>query len=244
MGKTFFFSDVHLGAGNADTEKIKQKKLLSFLDYVAENGERLFILGDLFEFWFEYRTVIPRGYISVFSALERLQERGIDLHYVAGNHDLWVRDFWTEEMSVRVHFKPIEYTISGKRFFLHHGDGVFKKDRTYRLLKRVFRNRTNIFLYSLLHPDVGIPLAKWAANLSRNHQKDEPFEDDDYRELAAKKFSDGFDYAIFGHLHHPLLEDFGNKFYVNLGDWMGHFTYGVFDGEKFQLLKWDSVQID
>ncbi len=238
MSKTFFFSDVHLGAGDAATEKQKQKRLLTFLQHVSETGERLFIVGDLFDFWFEYRTVIPRGYMPVLGALQRLMEDGVELHYIAGNHDFWVRDFLTREMGFQMHFEPAGFEISGKRFFIHHGDGVPKWDKGYRLMKRIFRNRTNIFLYSLLHPDLGIPLAKWVANLSRNHQKNREIDDSDYRELAQEKFREGFDYVIFGHLHFPMLEDFGGKFYVNLGDWMEHFTYAEFDKEGFRLLKW------
>jgi UDP-2,3-diacylglucosamine hydrolase len=239
MGKTFFFSDVHLGTNDKAAEKIKEQKLLSFLEYVEKAGERLYIMGDLFDFWFEYRTVIPRGYMRVLSALARLQEKGIELHYVAGNHDFWVRDFLTVEMGIQMHFDPIEQEIEGSRFFLHHGDGVAKFDKGYRLMKRVFRYPPNIFLYSLLHPDIGIPLAKWVANLSRNHQKHREIDDSDYRELAAQKFAEGCKYVIFGHLHHPIRDEFSGGVYLNLGDWMRHFTYAVFDGKSLQLCHWE-----
>lgn len=238
MGKTFFFSDVHLGTSDAAAEAHKQRQLLAFLKHVSENGERLFIMGDLFDFWFEYRTVIPRGYMAVLGALSQLKENGIDLHYVAGNHDFWVRDFLTDEMGFNMHFDPIEYEIAGKRFFLHHGDGVAKFDKGYRLMKRVFRYPPNIFLYSLLHPDIGIPLAKWVANLSRNHQKDREVDDRDYRELALEKFREGCDYAIFGHLHQPILAELDGGVYMNLGDWMRHFTYAVFDEQSLKLHYW------
>ena len=143
-----------MGTKDAYAEAQKQQMLLSFLDHVAAEGEQLYILGDLFDFWFEYRTVIPRGFMPVLSALARLDERHLDLHYVAGNHDFWVRDFLTEEMGFRMHFDPVETMIEGRRFFLHHGDGVAKNDKGYRIMKRVFRYPPNIFLYSLLHPDL------------------------------------------------------------------------------------------
>jgi UDP-2,3-diacylglucosamine hydrolase len=139
-----------------------------------------------------------------------------------------------------MHLDPFEITISGKRFFLHHGDGVAKNDVGYRIMKRIFRHPVNIFLYSLLHPDLGIPLAKWVSELSRTHQKEKPLYDADYRELATAKFRNGCDYAIFGHLHHPILEQLEGGCYVNLGDWMKHFTYAVFDGQDLQLLPWPS----
>lgn len=239
MGNTYFFSDVHLGMNESHGQDQREEKLLKFLDHVARDGERLFIVGDLFDFWFEYRTVIPRGYMRVLSALGNMRELGVELHYVAGNHDFWIRDFLTAEMEITVHFDPIEYTINGKRFYLNHGDGIAKNDGGYRLMKRVFRNRTNIFLYSLLHPDLGIPLAKWVAGLSRSHQNGKAIDDTDYRELAQQKFQEGFDYVIFGHLHNPILQEYGKKTYINLGDWIEHFTYSVFDGEEMKLLTWE-----
>lgn len=239
MGYSYFFSDVHLGMRQAKAEKQKEDKLLKFLDHVAISGDRLFIVGDLFDFWFEYRTVVPRGYMRVLSALSQLRELGKELHYIAGNHDFWIRDFLTSEMDIEVHFDALEYTIAGKRFYIHHGDGIAKHDKGYRFLKKIFRNRFNIFLYSLLHPDLGIPLAKWVSNLSRNHTAPEGTPDDtDYREEAMRKFRQGYDYVIFGHLHYPILQMYGEKTYVNLGDWMEHFTYAVFDGTDLQLLKW------
>lgn len=240
MGQTFFISDVHLGTKNAKSEKIKEKKLLSFLDHVATNGERLFIVGDLFDFWFEYRTVIPRGHMKVLAALARLHELGREVHYIAGNHDFWMRDFLTTELGIPVHFDGKEFVINNRRFFLHHGDGVKKKDGGYHLMKRVFRNKFNIFLYSLLHPDLGIPLAKWVAQTSRNHSSHNgPPDDRDYQELAQQKFQQGIDYVIFGHLHYPMLLPYGEKKYVNLGDWIEYFTYARFDGEDLELLRWE-----
>lgn len=240
MPNTYFISDVHLGMSRSKSERVKEKRLISFLEHVATTGERLFIVGDLFDFWFEYRTVIPRGYTHILCALSRLQELGVELHYVAGNHDFWIRDFLTAELNVRVHFDPIEFVIDDHKFYIHHGDGLAKKDVGYRFLKRVFRNRTNIFLYSLLHPDIGIPLARWVSSLSRNHTSGNRVPDDtDYIKEAIRKFQEGCDYAIFGHLHMPNMQIIGEKIYVNLGDWIDHFTYALYDGKKLELLKWN-----
>lgn len=240
MGISYFISDVHLGMTHSNLEKLKENRLLAFLDHVETSGEQLFIVGDLFEFWFEYRTVIPRGYMRVLSALNHLRELGTPIHYIAGNHDFWIRDFLTSELDIEVYFDAYPCTLSGKHFYLHHGDGIAKHDVGYRLLKRILRNRTNIFLYSLLHPDLGVPLAKWVAKQSRSHTAlDGPPDDSDYREEAMRKFQEGFDYVIFGHLHYPILQRFGEKTYVNLGDWIDYFTYARFDGEELQLLKWE-----
>ncbi len=238
MGKTYFFSDVHLGMNDDKEQQMREAKLLDFLAHVAETGDRLFIVGDLFDFWFEYKTVIPRGYTRVIGALSKLKELGKEVHYIAGNHDFWLGDYLTEELNIQLHFDELIYEINGKKFFLHHGDGIAKDDKGYRLLKRVLRNKTNIFLYRLLHPDFGIPLAKWVSSYSRNHNKFDVLDDSDYREEAQLRFSEGCDYAIFGHLHSPIMDEYDGKYYVNLGDWIEHFTYAVFDGEKLELLEW------
>ncbi len=238
MGLTYFFSDVHLGTRQLKSERLKEKRLLAFLDQVATSGERLFIVGDLFDFWFEYRTVIPRGYTRVLSALGQLRELGKEIHYIAGNHDFWMRDFLKSELNIEVHFDPLDCMIGQKRFYIHHGDGIARHDKGYRFLKRIFRNRFNIFLYSLIHPDLGIPLAKWVSNLSRHHTAGGTPDDRDYRETALQKFREGFDCAIFGHLHYPVIQNYGEKVYINLGDWIEHFTYAVFNGEEIQLLTW------
>ena len=240
MATTYFFSDVHLGMRNVKSEKIKERKVLSFLDHVGRTGERLFIVGDLFEFWFEYRTVIPRGHTRILGALSTLRDLGVEVHYIAGNHDFWVRDFLTVELGIPIHVDGLDYTINGKRFYLHHGDGIAKFDKGYRLMKRIFHYKPNIFLYSLLHPDIGIPLAKWVSGVSRNHTDTHgaPPDDRDYREEAQKRFQEGYDYAIFGHLHSPNIQVYGEKTYVSLGDWISHFTYAQFDGRELQLLNW------
>ncbi len=239
MNKAYFFSDVHLGMSSSKSERIKEKRLLAFLDHVAADADYVFIVGDLFDFWFEYRTVIPRGYTRVLSALHNLRELGKEMHYIAGNHDFWMRDYLSKELDIQVHFDALEIALGEKRFYIHHGDGIAKHDKGYRLLKRVFRNPVSIFLYSVIHPDLGIPLAKWVSNLSRNHTgRQGPPDDRDYRELAQQQFLEGFDYVIFGHLHTPNLQTFGKKVYVNLGDWIEHFTYAVFDGQNMHLEKW------
>jgi UDP-2,3-diacylglucosamine hydrolase len=239
MKKTFFISDAHLGSSWSKSESLKFEKLSSFLNHVADNGERLFIVGDLFDFWFEYRTVIPRGYSKVLCALSHLRSLDIEMHYVAGNHDFWMRNFLSQELDIRLHFDEVDYTINGKRFYIFHGDGLARNDYGYRLLKKIFRNRINIFLYGLIHPDIGIPLAKWISSLSRKHtEHDTPPDDKDYIAKAKEKFEAGFDYAIFGHLHVPKTQKYDQKRYVNLGDWIENFSYAEFDGKTLKLLSW------
>lgn len=239
MGSTFFISDVHLGMNRKKSEKLKERRLLSFLDYVAQYGERLFIVGDLFDFWFEYRTAIPIGFTSVLCALAQLRELGKEMHYIAGNHDFWMRNFLKNEFGITIHYDDVSTIIENRKFYLSHGDGLNKKDVGYRILKKVFRNRVNIFLYSLIHPDIGIPFAKWISSLSRKHtDSTAKLNDSDYIRAALQKFEAGYDYVIFGHLHTPKYQTFGQKVYINLGDWIEHFTYAEFDGENLKLLSW------
>ncbi|RQW08439.1 MAG: UDP-2,3-diacylglucosamine diphosphatase [Calditrichaeota bacterium] len=239
MAETFFISDAHLGASSVKKERLKEEKLLSFFEYVAENGERLFIVGDLFDFWFEYRTVVPKGYTRVLCALSRLNELGIELHYIAGNHDFWMKDYLASQYGFEMHFDEVDITIQNRRFYLFHGDGLARYDTGYRILKRIFRNRFNIFLYSLLHPDLGVPLARWISSLSRKHTRQEKVPSDkDYINKSLQKFEEGFDYAIFGHLHSPRYQEFGQKVYINLGDWIDNFNYAVFNGSDIRLLQW------
>jgi UDP-2,3-diacylglucosamine hydrolase len=239
MPATFFISDAHFGSDSVKKEISKEQKMLRFFDHVVQNGERLFIVGDLFDFWFEYRSVVPRGYARILCGLGRLNDMGIELHYIAGNHDFWMRDYLKKEFNFTIHFDEVDWRENDKRFYIFHGDGLARDDVGYRILKKVFRNRFNIFLYSLLHPDLGIPLAKWVSSLSRQHtRQDAPPADDDYIARAMRKFEEGYDYAIFGHLHSPRFQKFGQKTYINLGDWIDHFSYAEFDNNELKLLTW------
>jgi len=239
MSRTFFFSDAHLGGSSIESETIKVEKLLGFLDHVSKKGERLFIVGDLFDVWFEYRTVIPKGYTRILCAILRLSDLGIEMHYITGNHDFWMRDYLNKEFGMIMHSDEVDFTTAEKRFYLFHGDGLAKDDVGYRMLKRVFRNKLSIFLYSWIHPDLAVPFAKWVSSFSRKHSDQEtPPSDEQYIQRALEKFEEGFDYAIFGHLHSPRYRQYGEKVVINLGDWIEHFTYAEFDGENLSLLAW------
>ena len=237
--KTYFVSDAHLGVNEREIERQKERELIRFFDLVESDGKQLFILGDLFDFWFEYRTVIPKGYHRVLAKLSELVEKGIEINYLAGNHDFWLGNFFEEDIGMHVFAEPFGVTIGNAKFFLHHGDGLARKDLGYRIMKKILRNRLNIKLYSLLHPDLGIGLARFSSRKSRNHTSQKDFgEVDGMLSFAAKKIAEGFQYVVMGHNHQPVYENVGDGFYVNLGDWISHYTYGVYDGVKFQLLEW------
>jgi UDP-2,3-diacylglucosamine hydrolase len=233
--RVFFISDFHLGAENPEREAEKERKLAAFLAHLDPARDWLILLGDLFEFWFEYRTVIPKEHLRVIQNLIALRERGLPILYLAGNHDFWLGRFFTKDLDIPLIPDALELELGGKRFFIAHGDAMGRGDRGYKAMKKIFRCRMNIFLYRLIHPDIGIPLAKAIASLSRS-KGEKP--DTPYREYALKKLQEGYDRVVFGHTHRPLLLPVGEKVYLNLGDWLRHFTYGKWEGGKLTLEAW------
>ncbi|HWP81681.1 MAG TPA: UDP-2,3-diacylglucosamine diphosphatase [Bacteroidota bacterium] len=237
-GKIYFFSDAHLGLGSKNDELAKERTIVRFLNHIGRGAAELFIVGDLFDFWFEYRTVVPKGYFRLFSALAGLTEKGVRVSYLAGNHDFWLRSYFREELGINVFLDPIERTFRGKRFYIHHGDGLLKNDTGYRILKKVLRNKVNIFLFSLLHPDITGKIAEWSSRTSRKHTSKQHYEENDMVEFARSRINEGFDYVVMGHNHKPLYKKFGQGVYVNLGDWIDARTYAVFDGKRLLLKQW------
>jgi UDP-2,3-diacylglucosamine hydrolase len=236
MERVYFISDVHLGAHKREHEQRKIENLIAFLKAICGNAEILYIVGDLFDFWFEYRSAIPKINLEVLFRLKQFIESGGRLIYLAGNHDLWLDRYFDEQLGITVHHGPLIAMHNSMRLFIAHGDGLAKNDHRLRILNRIFRNRSSIFLYRLLHPDIGIPLARYMAGRSR--QKGENPYSADYRELARAKLNENFDAVILAHTHIPLIERFESKYYINLGDWMQHFTYLEMLGDKLQLKSW------
>ena len=251
----YFISDAHLGAEEKEKEKIKEEKLVSFLEKIKADAEFLYVLGDMFEFWFEYRHVIPKDHFKVLSQLKNLVDSGMKVSYVAGNHDFWLGDFLSEQIGIKIFKDPIEVAHQGKRIFIAHGDGLAKWDFGYRILKKILRNRVNIFLYRQIPPDISYPLAKFVAGKSRGMNRTvhtraqadrrESSYLEDYRNFAYEKIRQGFDAVILAHTHLPTLENLGDNsgnspkggIYLNIGDWFKHFTYGKLMEGKFYLEK-------
>lgn len=236
--KTYFFSDAHLGLGTREEDRAKEDRIISFLSEVRKDADQLFILGDLFDFWFEYKTVVPKGYFRLFAKLADLTAHRVTITYLAGNHDFWMKRYFTDELGIEIVHDPVERIIGGKRFYLHHGDGLVKDDAGYRLLKRILRNKFNIWLFSLLHPDVTGALARWSSRTSRQHTSGRKYEQTDMDEFAQQKIGEGYDFVIMGHNHQSRAQKFGRGLYVNLGDWISENTYAVFDGKRLELKQW------
>lgn len=236
----FFISDVHLGAGTESEEKEKFDKLASFFNYINQSDNQLYIVGDLFDFWFEYKYVVVKQYFQIIFQIYKLIENNVIVHFLPGNHDSWTRDFFSQQIRIIMHPEILVSELQSKQVFLFHGDGIFKKDVGYRTLKKIFRNPINIFLYRWLHPDIGIPLAKLMARGSRKHSSNKVFDDEgDYLEFAIDKFNRGFDYVIVGHSHKPLFKKIGNHCLLNLGDWIHNFSFGKLEKGNLSLNFWN-----
>jgi len=229
----YFISDAHLG----DDEE-RERKLISFLDGI-KGCELLYILGDLFDFWFEYRTVIPRQYIRTVCKLLDLVQSGTKIVYLAGNHDFWLGDFLSSQVRIQVELGPLRVEHQGLRLYLSHGDGISKGETGYRFLKRMLRNPLNIVLFRLLHPDLAFSLAKRVSRLSRNStQRRGEMLLKDYEKFASGLIQGGVDAVILAHIHRPLYKKLVGGIYINLGDWITHYTFGKLEDGILTLERW------
>lgn len=240
--KVYFASDNHLGAPDARQSLAREKRFVSWLEEIRRDAHAIFLMGDLFDFWFEYKSVVPKGFVRVLGKLAEITDQGIPVYYFVGNHDLWMFGYFEEQLGIPVFRRPQQLSISGRRFFLAHGDGLGPGDKGFKLMKKVFTSPVSQWLFRWLHPDIGVPLAQ---HLSVNNkiisgEADTRFlgEDKEWLILYAKrKLQEGeYDYFIFGHRHLPMtLELEGGATYVNLGDWISYWTFAVFDGRELTL---------
>jgi UDP-2,3-diacylglucosamine hydrolase len=237
VNKTYFFiSDVHLGLQSREIENAKERKLVEFLNFAKNNCDELFIAGDLFDYWFEYRRVYQKGFFRTLTALQDLTEAGIKVHYFIGNHDFFHNGFFEKEIGLILYQNPSEFRLNNKRFFIGHGDGLVKNDLGYNILKVILRSRFTQFLYSLIHPDIGVTLASHTSKSSRDYTSKKDYgEEDGLFEAAKKKIDEGYDFVLFGHLHRKQFLNYKNGYYINLGSWITEPCYGKFT-DKFEIL--------
>jgi UDP-2,3-diacylglucosamine hydrolase len=239
----YFISDVHLGLGTRREEHDKENRLLALFHGILPTTDELYIVGDLFDFWFEYRTVIPKGFHRTLAALQAFTDRGIPVKFLVGNHDCWISDFFSDEIGMEVHRIPFEATIQGRRVFLHHGDGLATKDLGYRLIKPVLRNRLAIWLYRWLHPDLGVPLARGSSRTSRTYTSQKDFgEEEGLLKFARERIQEGVDIVVMGHRHQPSFTQIEDGIYVNLGDWVSFNTYAIMEAGTIRLTTWSPTQ--
>ncbi|MBA2422148.1 MAG: UDP-2,3-diacylglucosamine diphosphatase [Chitinophagales bacterium] len=241
-GKVYFASDLHLGTPDHATSLQREKKFVHWLEMIKKDAAALFIVGDLFDFWFEYRQVVPRGFVRVLGKLAELRDSGLPVYFFTGNHDQWMKDYFQEELNISVYKQPLRINISGKKFFIAHGDGLGPGDHGYKFLKSIFRGRFTRWLFGRLHPNLGIWLGKrWSGNNNLINGKDEATflgEDKEWLIQYAREVikSEHIDYFIFGHRHivldYKLSE---SSTFINLGDWVRYNSYAIFDGKNLEL---------
>jgi UDP-2,3-diacylglucosamine hydrolase len=240
----FFFSDAHIGSGTPGEEKAKERRLVEFLSLATREAGELFILGDLFDFWFEYRHAIPARGFEVLHRIRSLMDSGIPVRFLGGNHDFWAGPFF-RTLGMTVYDGPVDLDRQGRHLYLAHGDGLAAGDRGYSFLKQVLRNPLAIGAYRLIHPDVGIPLATTSSHASRKHTADIPVVAARlWSEIALPQFARGRDAVLIGHFHHPVHWRGDGRDFIVGGDWMTHNTYTVLDKGQLTLHHWPTGQIE
>ena len=240
--KIYFISDSHLGVPDYKSSLEREKLMVKWLDEVKNDASEIYLLGDIFDFWFEYKTVVPKGYVRLLGKLAEISDTGVKLNYFTGNHDMWIYDYFEKELNATIFKEPIQRTYGKFKFYIGHGDGLGPDDHGYKFIKKVFSNRFNQWLFARLHPNFGINLALYFSRKSRiaNGNTDEVFLGEEKERLIvyAKEIlqKEHFDFFIFGHRHLPLdIKIAENSRYLNIGDWVKSFSYIVFDGEKLEL---------
>lgn len=242
--KIYFASDAHFGLSGPEGSLPREKLFVKWLETIRKDAGEIFLLGDIFDFWFEYRYVVPRGYTRILGKIAEITDSGIPVHFFTGNHDLWVFGYLPAETGMIIHKSPYITEIEGKKFYLAHGDGLDDKDKGFRLLKGIFTNRVLQWMFARLHPNFAIWFAhRWSHNSRYSKDLIIPFRGEDKEEqiIFANRLleKEHFDFFVFGHRHIPLDLPLNNGIsrYINLGDWLWHFTYGVFDGKKLTVQK-------
>ena len=241
--KIYFASDFHLGAPNYTESSKREKRIVAWLDEIKSDAQEIYLVGDIFDFWFEYKHAIPKGFIRLQGKIAELTDSGIPVHVFTGNHDMWIFDYLPKELGITLFREPIIREYNGKKFLIGHGDGLGPGDTQYKMLKAVFNSKICQWAFARIHPNLGIGIANAWSRKSRktNLSYDEVFHGEDKELLIIYcneyiKNNPSIDYFVFGHRHLPLEIKIGEKAtYINLGEWIKHNTYAVFDGEKLEM---------
>ncbi|MEO9533092.1 MAG: UDP-2,3-diacylglucosamine diphosphatase [Crocinitomicaceae bacterium] len=242
--KIYFASDFHLGAPNYESSLEREKKIVRWLDEVKKDADEIYLLGDVFDFWFEYKRAIPKGFVRIQGKIAEITDAGIPVHWFIGNHDMWIFDYIPKELGVQMHRTEVVREVNGIKVFIGHGDGLGPGDRSYKMIKKIFRNRFCQWMFARLHPNFGIGLANLLSRKSRaaTGEKDATFYGEDKEMLIQfckeKLKSEHYDLFLFGHRHLPIEHPLNEKSkYVNIGDWISYYTYGVLEDQDFKLIE-------
>lgn len=240
--KIYFASDQHFGIPDRERSKLRETKFISWLDEVKKDAGAIFLLGDLFDFWFEYKKVVPKGFVRVLGKIAEIHDMGIPIYFFVGNHDLWMSDYFKTELGITVYHNPQEFVFDGKTFLIGHGDGLGPGDKGYKRMKKLFTHPFSKWLYRWLHPDIGVKLGQYMSTQNKliSGQEDIKFlgEENEWLAQYAKRKQENkhYDYFLFGHRHLPMeIQIDKESKYINTGDWITHFTYAVFDGKDLHL---------
>ncbi len=240
--KIYFLSDFHLGAPDHQSSLEREKLVVRFLEEIKNDAAEIFLVGDMFDFWYEYRKVVPKGYTRLLGKLAELSDAGIPMHFFVGNHDMWMKDYFQKELKIPIYFEPKEFIRNGKKLWIGHGDGLGPGDHGYKFIKKIFRNKFCQWLFGVLPPYIGMGLANYLSRRSRAQTGDNEKiflgEDKEWLIIYCKEMlqQKEYDYFIFGHRHLPIdfcLNDTSR--YINLGDWIRYFTYAEMNGGQIEL---------
>ncbi len=243
MKKKYFISDLHLGSPNHEASLVREKKFVAWLDEVSKDADEIFLVGDVFDFWFEYKRAVPRGFVRCLGKIATLTDLGIKIHWFTGNHDMWIFDYLPQECGIILHRKPIVIEYNNQKMYIGHGDGLGPGDHSYKFMKRFFDSQLCQWLFARLHPNFGVWLASSLSGYSRGKglEKDKIFHGEKewlFQHCQNLEKGTHHDYYVFGHRHYPKVMPVGeNSQYVNLGDWIQHFTYAVWDVDGVRLEK-------
>ena len=242
--KIYFASDFHLGTPNFEESLVRERKIVKWLNTVRKDATAIYLMGDLFDFWFEYKHTVPKGFTRFLGTIASIVDSGIPVHFFLGNHDMWMFDYFPQELGVTVHKKQGIFNLGNKTFFLGHGDGLGPGDEGYKRIKKIFSNRLSQWLFARIHPNFSFGIANgWSRSSRKKGKEPQVFLGEDKEWLVVyckRKLEENpkIDYFLFGHRHLPIEHQISDKAtYINTGDWLNHFTYAVFDGDKLELKK-------
>jgi UDP-2,3-diacylglucosamine hydrolase len=238
--KIYFASDFHFGVPNYSTSREREDLVVSWLEEIRKDAAEIYLMGDIFDFWFEYAAVIPKGFIRFQGKLADLADSGIKITFFKGNHDMWMFDYFVKELGIQIISEELILERNGMKFYLHHGDGLGPGDAKYKILKKIFRSEFCQWLFARIHPNLGLAIArKWSKHSRLQNNQKEEFQDLEKEWLVSYSkellLKEHYDFLIFGHRHLPLDVQLGDSRYINLGEWMNFNSYAVFDGENLEL---------
>jgi UDP-2,3-diacylglucosamine hydrolase len=246
--RIYFASDFHLGVPDHNGSLKREKRIVAWLESIKHDAHSIYLLGDIFDFWFEYRHTIPKGFIRLQGKLAELRDLGIPITFFTGNHDMWMFDYFEKELGIQIYRKPELLQVGSQKILIGHGDGIGPGDRTYKLLKRVFASPFCQWMFARIHPNLGIGIANRWSRSSRitNMKREEKYEGDEREFLWVycrdMEKLEHHDFYIFGHRHLPLdLKITHNSRYINLGEWVNYSTYAVYDGHDVKLESFSST---